>query len=121
MRRWLWGVLVGVGFIAGAAGPASAAWDPVMAKFVTVTEHGRLLLIRGYLGMYEAFDNSLPEEKQTRCDEVSVGTVQETIEQWYRTGKLAPTDKLSTAVMRALGTLCTVPNSPPSSSRKPGA
>jgi len=121
MRQWVWGMLVAVGLMVGPTEPAGASWDASMAEYATRSDSVRLFIVSGYLGMYEAMESTLPAERQTQCGQLTIATIKETIEQWYRTGKLDPTEMLSTAVFHAVGTLCTVPNSRPSSSRKPGA
>jgi hypothetical protein len=54
------------------------------------------------------------------CRGINVGHVQETIEQWWKMGKIDPTDCMVPTVMRALRELgCTITT--PQAATKPGA
>lgn len=99
---------------------AQATWDDPLAAYMQMPESARLMLLSGYLGMFEGI-NSIPPDTQpeTRwvCGSVTIGTIKETVEQWYRTGKLDPTVKTSTAVWAAVGSLCRQVTVPPATPR----
>jgi hypothetical protein len=96
------------------ASPAPAAWDHPMAGYMGHSEFARSFVIGGYLGMWEATSNRYCEEHPT------IGLIRETIEQWYRMGRLDPTTKLSVAILAALKAHCP-PEAAPIAPRKPGA
>ena len=101
-------VLVLVGLLVPSV--AGAYWDDPLSEFMSQTPTARLYLISGYLGMFEAY-NDLPvksggPEIRYNCDGLMIGTVQDTIEQLLRSGKLDPKLRTSAAVAHTLVTLC---------------
>jgi hypothetical protein len=93
-RRILGAALV-AGLLWVTATAVEAQWDSTMSAYAQLPSGTRVSLIAGYLGAVEGAG-------ATRWCGVTVGTIQETIDQWYRMGKVDPMTRVSIAVFAAL-------------------